>query len=41
MLLILSGHSRYAHVSAMRTDGVNPGLLGMSGWWPRIRCVDR
>jgi len=31
MLSILSGHWRYAHVSAMRTDGVNPGLLGMSG----------
>lgn len=31
MLSILSGHWRYAHVSAMRTDGVNPGLLGMNG----------
>ena len=31
MLSILSGHWRYAHVSAMRTDGVNPELLGMSG----------
>jgi hypothetical protein len=31
MLSILSGHWRYAHVSAMRADGVNPGLLGMSG----------
>ena len=31
MLLILSGHWRYAHVNAMRADGVNPGLLGMSG----------
>jgi len=30
MLSILSGHWRYAHVSAMRADGVNPGLLGMS-----------
>lgn len=30
MLSILSGHWRYAHVSAIRTDGVNPGLLGMS-----------
>jgi hypothetical protein len=31
MLSILSGHWRYAHVSAMRADGINPGLLGMSG----------
>ena len=31
MLSILSGHWRYAHVSALRADGVNPGLLGMSG----------
>lgn len=30
MLSILSGHWRYAHVSAMRCDQVNPGLLGMS-----------
>lgn len=28
MLSILSGHKRYAHVAAMRCDGVNPGLLG-------------
>src|ERR671919_930959 len=31
LLSIVSGHWRYAHVSAMRCDGVNPGLLGMSG----------
>lgn len=30
MLSILSGHWRYAHASAIRADGVNPGLLGMS-----------
>jgi hypothetical protein len=29
MLSILSGHRRYAHVTAIRCDGVNPGLLGM------------
>lgn len=29
MLLILSGHRRYAHVTGIRCDGVNPGLLGM------------
>lgn len=28
MLSILSGHKRYAHVAAMRCDGVNTGLLG-------------
>jgi hypothetical protein len=28
MLSILSGHWRYAHVSAMRADGINPGLQG-------------
>lgn len=31
MLSILSGHWRYAHASTIRADGVNPGLLGMSG----------
>jgi len=31
LLSIVSGHWRYAHVSAIRADGVNPGLLGMSG----------
>ncbi len=29
MLSALSGHKRYAHVTAIRCDGVNPGLLGM------------
>ncbi len=29
MLSILSGHKRYSHVTAIRCDGVNPGLLGM------------
>ena len=29
LLSILSGHRRYAHVTAIRRDGVNPGLLGM------------
>ena len=31
LLSILSGHWRYAHVSAIRADGVNPRLLGMRG----------
>ena len=30
MLSILSGHKRYSHVTAIRCDGVNPGLLGMN-----------
>ena len=30
MLSILSGHRRYAHVTAIRGDGVTPGLLGMN-----------
>jgi hypothetical protein len=30
LLSILSGHRRYAHVTAIRSDGVNPRLLGMS-----------
>ena len=31
MLSVLSGHSRYAHINGIRGDGVNPGLLGLSG----------
>lgn len=30
MLSVLSGHRRYAHVTGIRCDGVNPGLLGMN-----------
>ncbi len=30
LLSILSGHRRYSHVTAIRCDGVNPGLLGMN-----------
>ena len=30
LLSVLAGHRRYAHISAIRTDGVNPALLGMS-----------
>ncbi len=29
LLSVVSGASRYAHVNALRWDGVNPGLLGM------------
>jgi hypothetical protein len=29
LLSILSGHRRYSHVTTIRSDGVNPGLLGM------------
>ncbi len=31
VLSVLAGHWRYAHISAIRADGVNPGLLGMNG----------
>jgi hypothetical protein len=30
LLSVLAGHSRYAHISAIRHDGVNPELLGMT-----------
>src|ERR1022692_927570 len=31
VLSVLAGHWRYAHINAIRSDGVNPGLLGMTG----------
>ena len=31
MLSVLAGHWRYAHINAIRGDGINPGLLGMTG----------
>lgn len=30
VLSVLSGYKRYAHITALRADTVNPGLLGMS-----------
>jgi hypothetical protein len=30
LLCLLAGHTRYAHIAAIRADGVNPELLGMS-----------
>jgi len=30
LLSILAGHTRYAHVTAIRNDGINPELLGMT-----------
>lgn len=30
LLSVLAGHWRYAHISAIRSDGVNPELLGMT-----------
>ena len=30
LLSLLAGHRRYAHISSIRSDGVNPQLLGMS-----------
>jgi hypothetical protein len=29
-LSILAGHHRYAHITALRGDGVSPQILGMS-----------
>lgn len=29
LLSVLSGHNRYAHITALRNDGVNPAMLGM------------
>jgi len=29
LLSVLAGHKRYAHITALRCDGVNPGLLGI------------
>jgi hypothetical protein len=29
LLSVLYGHWRYAHINAVRGDGINPGLLGM------------
>ena len=31
VLSVLAGHWRYAHINAIRADGINPELLGMSG----------
>jgi len=31
LLAVLAGHWRYAHINAIRADGVNPELLGMTG----------
>lgn len=30
LLAVLAGYWRYAHINALRGDGVNPGLLGMT-----------
>src|ERR1039457_2042829 len=30
LLSVLAGHWRYAHINAIRADGVNPELLGMT-----------
>ena len=31
VLSVLAGHWRYAHINAIRADGINPELLGMAG----------
>lgn len=32
LLSILAGHRRYAHITAIRQDGIHPGLLGLAGF---------
>ena len=32
LLSVLAGHQRYAHITAIRQDGINPTLLGVSGF---------
>jgi hypothetical protein len=36
VLSILAGHKRYSHITTIRTDQVNPELLGMKG----VACED-
>ena len=39
VLSVLSGHWRYAHINAIRADGVNPGLLGMTKVASNALCI--
>ncbi len=39
LLSMLSAHRRYAHVTAIRCDGINPGLLGCARSSPRTPCA--
>ena len=43
MLSILDRHCRYAHVGALRGDGVAPGILGMNKksqhWFALVRYI--
>ena len=39
MLSVLAGHRRYAHITALCCDPVNPPLLGMTKWSARTRFV--
>src|SRR5215470_16445533 len=41
LLSVLAGHRRYAHVTALRCDAVNPPLLGMKKWSAKMRCGGR
>src|ERR687897_3516475 len=40
VLSILAGQWRYAHITAVRGDGVNPGLLGMERVGSEDACLD-
>jgi hypothetical protein len=39
LLSVLCGHWRYAHINAVRGDGINPGLLGMTAPSARTPCA--
>ena len=38
VLSILAGHQRYAHISALRGDTINPPCWGGARWSARTRC---
>src|ERR1039458_5620457 len=41
LLSVLAGHRRYAHITALRFDGVNPNCWGWRRSVARIRCGAR
>lgn len=40
LLSILCGHKRYAHITSLRNDKVNPALLGMTSYAVKIAYAD-
>ena len=41
LLSVLAGHRRYAHITALRFDGVNPNCWGWRTSVARVRCGAR